>query len=223
MRWLVRVGVLVVMGLVAYQVRARQIELATLSGEFAEQERELHRAETDIEDVDGEVAASAAALRALDAHLTAIEREYPGGIPADEYGAYRKLVRERNEAARDYNAVVERHRTQGLPAPENSRAEDRREFEEVALDLLTHLRRAFDGSLTAEQRAAVTQAERSASAGRERLLAAQAALARELPDYWQRLERHAAAFPAEGGADARGWLGRLFPGGANRAGRNRAG
>jgi hypothetical protein len=109
MRWLVRVVVLVALGVVAYQVRARQIELATLSGEFAEQERALQRAETDIEDVDGEVAASAAALRALDAHLTAIEREYPDGIPAEEYAEYRRLVRERNAAARDHNAVIARH------------------------------------------------------------------------------------------------------------------
>jgi hypothetical protein len=109
MRWLVRVGVLLALGVVAYQVRARQIELATLSGEFAEQERALQRAETDIGDVDGEVAASAAALRALDAHLTAIEREYPDGIPADEYAEYRRLVRERNAAARDHNAVIARH------------------------------------------------------------------------------------------------------------------
>jgi predicted nucleic acid-binding Zn-ribbon protein len=99
----------VALAMVAYQVRLRQIELAALSGEFAEQQRALQHAETDIEDVDGEVAASAAALRALDAHISAIEREYPDGIPADEYDKYRRLVRERNAAARDHNAVIERH------------------------------------------------------------------------------------------------------------------
>jgi len=109
MRWLVRVGVLVAVAAVAYQVRLRQVELAALSGEFAEQERALQQTETAIEDVDGEVAASAAALRALDAHLSAIEREYPDGIPADEYAEYQRLVRERNAAARDHNAVIERH------------------------------------------------------------------------------------------------------------------
>jgi hypothetical protein len=126
-------------------------------------------------------------------------------------------LRERIEEAVEMFALklmVDDRARRGRPAPETSSAADRREFEQTAADLLAHLRRAFDGGLTAEQRAALAEAERPVGAERERLLAAQVWLAGRLPDYWQRLERHAATFPGAARTDERpGWLGRLFAGG----------
>jgi hypothetical protein len=124
-------------------------------------------------------------------------------------------LRERIQEAVEMFALklmVDRRARASRPAPETSSTADRREFEQTAADLLAHLRRAFDAGLTAELRAALADAERPTTAGQERLLAAQVWLARRLPDYWQQLERHAAAFPglAEP-ADRPGGLGRLFP------------
>lgn len=136
--------------------------------------------------------------------------------PRDLRARIAAQLRERIEEALEMFALrvlVDRRAREGRPAPETSSAADRREFEQTAADLLAHLRQAFDADLGPELRQGLTDAERPAAAGRERLLAGQVWLASRLPDYWQQLERHAAAFPSvDGPTGHTGWLGRIFGG-----------
>ena len=108
--------------------------------------------------------------------------------------------------------MVELRRRHGRPAPDTASTADRAEFEETARALLAHLRSAFAAELSADRRQALDRAEAAAGAT-EPLLAGQAFLARELPDYWQRFESHRAAY-ARAQLDAppptTGWLGRLL-------------
>jgi len=108
--------------------------------------------------------------------------------------------------------MVELRRRHGRPAPDTTSTADRAEFEETARALLAHLRSALAAELSADQRHALERAEATAGAT-EPLLAGQAFLARELPDYWQRFETHRAAYARarlEAPPPATGWLGRLF-------------
>ena len=67
-------------------------------------------------------------------------------------------------------------------------------------------------TLSGEQRQKVAAPERAPGDETQRLLAVHVALARELPDYWQRFEagRTAYAEQIESGGERRGLLGRLF-------------
>jgi hypothetical protein len=124
-------------------------------------------------------------------------------------------LRDRIEEAVEMVALrfmVEGRARDGRPAPETTSAADRREFEHTALAVLAHLHAAFEAELGAEHRAALAAAD-SAPAGRARHVAAQAWLARRLPDYWQRFERHAGAFPGAAPPGPAGWLRRLLAGG----------
>lgn len=109
--------------------------------------------------------------------------------------------------------MVDLRQRQGRPAPETSSDADRREFEQIVSQLLTHLRDAFSSELAPEQRAELERAEEAQSKPPDKLLAGQVLLARRLPDYWQRFEAHVAEYektrldtPASGS----GWLSKLF-------------
>lgn len=91
--------------------------------------------------------------------------------------------------------LVQLRRAQGRPAPEPASASDRQEFQGLVRELLLHLERALLEGLPPEDLRKVGQAEDAR--GHEelpRLLAGQTALARILPDYWQRLETLGADF-----------------------------
>lgn len=77
--------------------------------------------------------------------------------------------------------LVELRKRRSQPAPEGDSRADREEFEALAADLFAYLAEAFD-----------TEAPRGDS-GRAQHLRGQVALARRLPDYWQRFEAHRAA------------------------------
>ena len=124
-------------------------------------------------------------------------------------------LRERIQEAVELAALelmVEHRRRLGRLAPETSNDADRREFEATARDLLAHLRGAFWAHLTTEQRAELQRAE-ARVAEPHRLLTSQTALARQLPDYWQRFETYRADFAQArlgGPSRRRGWIARLF-------------
>jgi len=125
-------------------------------------------------------------------------------------------IRERLEEAVEMAALklmVDLRARHGLPAPETSSANDRKEFDAITGDLLTHLRAAFVAELSAEDRHALEEVEATLSNERHRILAGQALLARRLPDYWQRFESHHAEYiksRLETPPQKSGWLGRLF-------------
>jgi hypothetical protein len=118
-------------------------------------------------------------------------------------------VRERLEEAIDFvclEALVNARRASGRPAPVADSADDRAEYE-------AHVG-AFLRLLDTELRGAEATRARAAGGGDDaRLLATQVALARSVPDYWQRFEtlsaRYLAAPPASGG-ESRSLLARLF-------------
>jgi len=109
--------------------------------------------------------------------------------------------------------MVDLRQRQGRPAPETSSDADRREFEQIVSNLLTHLRDAFSGELGAEQRLEFERAEAVQSKPADKLLAGQVFLARRLPDYWQRFEAYVAEYEKarlDAPASASGWLSKLF-------------
>lgn len=138
------------------------------------------------------------------------------GQPADLAARLDAQLRERLEDAVDLvclEALVARRRARGLPAPVADSARDREEFKHRVRAFLEHLRSSVAADLTPEQQRKVEAAAQGAGDETARLLAVQVALARELPDYWQRFEAGWTAWAAEGvasGGERRGLLGRLF-------------
>jgi hypothetical protein len=133
-------------------------------------------------------------------------------------------VRERLEEAVDFvclEALVQTRRQRGLPPPEADNHADRRDYQANVSAFLTLLQRELTTDLTAEQRERVRAATRTAVDGATQQFTAQVALARLLPDYWQRFDTvrarylDAAGSESGGAGDAsgregRGLLARLF-------------
>ena len=125
-------------------------------------------------------------------------------------------LRERLEEAVDFvclGALVERRRALGLPAPRADSASDRAEFTESVRAFLADLRAAIEPDLDQGQRRKVGAAEQAPGDEMYRLLGVHVALARELPDYWQRFEAARATYTAarvKSGRERGGLLGRLF-------------
>ena len=130
-------------------------------------------------------------------------------------------VRERLEEAVDYvclDALVQARRARGLPAPAADSAADRREYVAHVQRFLVLLERELTTGLDAEQRRRLP-AEPPAADEEARLMSVQVALARTLPDYWQRFDAARARYLAEpagrpapeaSGSEGRGLLARLF-------------
>jgi hypothetical protein len=109
--------------------------------------------------------------------------------------------------------LVELRKQHKRPAPETDSREDREEFQALADDLLAHLGRAFDAELDPERRPGLERARDGGADPRERELRGQIFLARQLPDYWQRLEVYRAAHAEANMASTpppTGFLKRLF-------------
>jgi len=116
-------------------------------------------------------------------------------------------VRERLEEAIDFvclEALVSARKAQGLAAPVAESDADRKEYTAHVLAFL----RFLDAELGATARATAEPDEQA------RLLAGQLALAKTLPDYWQRFEtlrdRYLAEPAPPSGGERRSVLARLF-------------
>jgi hypothetical protein len=90
--------------------------------------------------------------------------------------------------------LVDLRKRHNRPAPETDSRSDREEFRLLADDLLAYLGRAFEGGLGPAQIAGLERARAESADPRARELRGQIFLARLLPDYWQRLEAHRAAY-----------------------------
>jgi hypothetical protein len=124
-------------------------------------------------------------------------------------------LRERIEEAVEMAALklmVDLRAQRGRPAPESTSVEDRAEFHAIARSLLARIRRAFLADLPSDLRDPFARAEAAGADEPARLLAGQVFLARHLPDYWQRFERHEHDLAAQELAEAAkpGWLRRLL-------------
>jgi hypothetical protein len=104
---------------------------------------------------------------------------------------------ERLEEAVDFvclDALVESRRAHHLPDPVADSAGDRAEFEDGVRAFLERLERSLLPALTAEQRRHVPGPGKDRTE-RDRL-SIQVALAKALPDYWQRFDEIRAAYTA---------------------------
>src|SRR5688572_6553889 len=121
-------------------------------------------------------------------------------------------VRQRLEEAVDFvclEALVSTRRSAGRPAPVADNADDRAEYEAHVGAFLRLLDAELAGTAVPAAR------ERAAEGEQARLLAAQVALARRLPDYWQQFETLSARYlaePSASGGQRRTLLARLFGG-----------
>jgi hypothetical protein len=131
-------------------------------------------------------------------------------------------VRERLEEAVDFvclEALVQARRARNLPPPAADNAGDRREYIEHVRAFLAQLERELTADLDAEQRRRLPAAPAAADE-EARLMGVQVALARTLPDYWQRFDASRARYLAEpaasrpaadgSGSEGRGLLARHF-------------
>src|SRR5262245_59797844 len=133
-------------------------------------------------------------------------------------------VRERLEEAVDFvclEALVQERRERGLPPPAADNNADRRDYQANVSAFLTILERELTPDLTADQRQRLGIATAGAGDGETKLVITQVALARLLPDYWQRFDavraRYLDAAASERGSisdnsrrEGRGLLARLF-------------
>ena len=106
---------------------------------------------------------------------------------------------ERIEEAVDFvclDALVQVRRAHGLAEPVADSAHDRAEYEAGVQGFLARLERDLLADLTTEQRHRLQAGTRGVREGSEPLRI-QTALAKELPNYWQRFEEVRAAYTAE--------------------------
>jgi hypothetical protein len=108
MRWIVRLVVLAALVVVAQRLCARQADLAAITDEFDNQRVGIERAETDLDALGKSIDEVAARLHELDVKVTAIERQYPSGIPQSEYADYSALLTARNDVAAQHDVLVSR-------------------------------------------------------------------------------------------------------------------
>ena len=143
-----------------------------------------------------------------------------GGEPRDLIARVDAEVRDRIGEAVDFvclEAMVQSRQAAGLPAPAADSTRDRAEFDRHVETFLTRLADAMLTTLDAEQRRRTLAVGSAADDQLTRLVTVQVALAKLLPDYWQRFEQVRTAYAAEAGlpeapssSDRPGWLDRLL-------------
>ena len=127
------------------------------------------------------------------------------GEPLDLIARVDAEVRDRIGEAVDFvclEAMVRARHAAGLPAPVADSAPDRAEFDRRVEAFLTRLEHTMLVSLDAEQRRSLTTSARAAGDRLAQLIATQVALAKLLPDYWQRFEQARLEYAQEVGEPA---------------------
>jgi hypothetical protein len=112
------------------------------------------------------------------------------------------VIHERIEQAIEaacLEVLVEARRRSGLPMPTDESAADRDEFRTLAVDLLARLEAAILPAVEPRHRTGLIEQDAGARGSHAARMATQVALAKLLPDYWQRFE----ACQAEFGRDPR--------------------
>jgi hypothetical protein len=109
-RWLVRLIVLALAVGAFRQMRDRQQHFAALGEDLEEQRHGIAAAETELDANDRSIDDAESRVRELDAQITAIEHDHPGGIPASIEPEYTRLIQEHNDAVAMHNDLVARQR-----------------------------------------------------------------------------------------------------------------
>ncbi len=110
MRWLVRLIVLALAVAVLREMRHRQQKVVAIGEDLNDQRRGIEAAETELDATDRWIDNAGSRVRELDARITAIEHEHPGGIPDSIRPEYARLVAEHNDAVMLHNDLVARQR-----------------------------------------------------------------------------------------------------------------
>jgi hypothetical protein len=132
--------------------------------------------------------------------------------PSDLHARIDAGIRERIEEAVDdvcLTALVGARAAAGRPAPVSDNADDRAEFQGFVRDFLLRLQNGIPA------RSPRAGAHGDGDAATAELVSAQVALAKEIPDYWQRFDAIRAAYVEERSASGRerpGLLRRLLGG-----------
>jgi hypothetical protein len=143
------------------------------------------------------------------------------GEPRDLIARVDAEVRDRIGEAVDFvclESMVQSRSARRLPAPAPDSVHDRAEFDRRVEAFLARLEDAMIGALDARQRQSLP-ARLAAGDRLAHLVAVQVALAKLLPDYWQRFDQVRAAYAGgaddpspSSGRDRPGWLDRLLGG-----------
>jgi len=110
MRWVVRLIVLALAVGAFREARDRQQKAIAIGEDLNGQRRGLAAAETELDATDRDIDDAESRVRELDAQITAIEHDHPGGIPASIRPEYTRLVQEHNDAVALHNDLVARQR-----------------------------------------------------------------------------------------------------------------
>src|SRR5437016_13338338 len=110
MRWLVRLIVLALAVAALREMRHRQQKVVAIGEDLNDQRRGIEAAETELDATDRSIDNAESRVRELDARITTIEHEHPGGIPDGIHPEYARLVAEHNEAVALHTHLVARPR-----------------------------------------------------------------------------------------------------------------
>ena len=110
MRWFVRLIVLALAVAAVREMRHRQLKVVAIGEDLNEQRRGIEAVETELDSTDRSIDDAESRVRELDARITAIEHEHPGGIPDSIRPEYVRLVAEHNDAVALHNDLVARQR-----------------------------------------------------------------------------------------------------------------
>jgi septal ring factor EnvC (AmiA/AmiB activator) len=110
MRWLVRLIVLALAVAAIREMRDRQWQVSAIGEDLNDQRRGIAAAESELDATDRSIDDAESRVRELEARITAIEHEHPGGIPAGIYPEYARLIEEHNDAVALHNDLIARQR-----------------------------------------------------------------------------------------------------------------
>ena len=110
MRWLVRLIVLALAIAAVREMRHRQQKVVAIGEDLNDQRQGIEAAESELDATDRSIDDAGSRVRELDARITAIEHEHPGGIPDSIRPEYARLVAEHNDAVALHNDLVARQR-----------------------------------------------------------------------------------------------------------------
>ena len=109
MKWIARLALVVVILAGARKLWYRNLALLATNQELTDQRRGIEGAEAELETLDRSLDESEVRLASMVGRITAIERQYPNGIPRSIYPEYSRLVAEHNDAVAEHNALVARY------------------------------------------------------------------------------------------------------------------
>jgi hypothetical protein len=110
MRWLARLVVVALAVSAARELHERQQKALAIGADLGVQRRGIEAAEAELDATDRSIDDAEARVRELDAQITAIGREHPGGLPASVKPEYTELIQRHDDAVAIHDDLVGRQR-----------------------------------------------------------------------------------------------------------------